>query len=287
MDIDAKAPPFDQFRNIQRLSRDRSGRGSGGHARHDLYVGRDKKTQLNWLIKVAAKPGVVYQGNLLNEIASLTTINRELPDVRAFPRVREHGKLRDSRVYLVISLFDELPLAASIAPERMPTRLVANVRTAIEVARALSQLHQLPIFHVDLNPMNILYRAAQGQPVIRIVDFESSYEVSRYAHGEFYSPPTTPGYSAPEVSDRPPDARSDLYSLGAVLYTMLAGFEWTWGGDVTAAVDADRELDPDLSEILRQAVARDPEARLPTVARFGELLSAYLERIWPGRDWRG
>jgi serine/threonine protein kinase len=284
MDIDVKAHPFDQFRNIQRLSRDRSGRDSSGHARHDLFVGRDKKTALNWLIKVASKPGVVYQANLLNEIATLTTINESWPDDRTFPHVREHGKLRDSRVYLVISLFDELPLAASIGPERMPARLVGHVRTAIAVAQALTRLHGLQIFHVDLNPMNILYRSERGRPVIRIVDFESSYEVARHAHGEFYNPPTTPGFSAPEVSSRPPDARSDLYSLAAVLYTMIAGYEWTWGGELAAAVDGDRELDSDLRDVLREAVASDPDNRLSSVDLFATALRDYLERIWPGRD---
>jgi len=41
--------------------------------------------------------------------------------------------------------------------------------------------------------MNILYRAEKGQPVIRIVDFESSYEAARHSGGPFYNPPTTPG----------------------------------------------------------------------------------------------
>lgn len=285
MDIDAKAPPFDQFRNIQRLARDRGGHGSGGHARHDLYVGRDRRTGLNWLIKVAAKPGLVYQANLLNEIASLSTINRELSESRTFPIVREHGKLRDSRVYLVITLFDELSLAASIGPERLPARLVGHLQTTLAIAAALSQLHHLGIFHVDLNPMNILARTERGKPVIRIVDFESSYETARHAHGEYYNPPTTPGFSAPEVGQRPPDGRSDLYSLGAVLYSMVAGFEWTWGGEIGATVEADSGLDVELKTILAKTVANDPDRRYDSVAQFSDAVAAYLEQIWPGRAW--
>jgi tRNA A-37 threonylcarbamoyl transferase component Bud32 len=49
------------------------------------------------------------------------------------------------------------------------------------VAKAVSQLHRVGIIHVDLNPMNILHRAEKGRPVIRIVDFESSYEATRYS----------------------------------------------------------------------------------------------------------
>ena len=118
----------------------------------------------------------------------------------------------------------------------MPGRTVTHLRTAIEIGKALIELHGLKIWHVDLNPMNILYRWEGGRPVIRIVDFESSYEVARHAEGVFYSPPTTTGYTAPEVSRRAPDARSDVFSLGAVLYTMLAGYHWTWDGDAGRSV---------------------------------------------------
>jgi serine/threonine protein kinase len=283
--IDDKSPPFDQFKTIQRLAADRSGHDSIEHVRHHLYVGREKRNPVSVLIKLASKPGLVYQHNLANEIASLSTINRELPDSRYFPVVQEHGRLRDGRVYLITSLFDEFPLAASIGPERVPARLVAHLRTTIEVARALEELHRLNIFHVDLNPMNILHRTENSRPVIRIVDFESSYELARHAKEVSYGPPTTPGYSAPEVSRQAPDARSDLFSLGAVLYTMLAGYQWTLGSEAGVSVAADREIDPELREIVLRAVDPDPDGRYPSIAEFQGVLAAYLEQIWPGRSW--
>ena len=162
-----------------------------------------------------SKPGLVYEHNLTNEIASLTTIGRELPTSRYFPVLLDHGRLDDGRLYLTMSLFDEFPLATSIGTERMPTKVVTHLRTAIEVAKAVSQLHRVGIIHVDLNPMNILHRAEKGRPVIRIVDFESSYEATRYSTGAFYDPPTTTGYSAPEVSSQPPDCSLRLIGLRA------------------------------------------------------------------------
>ena len=134
---------------------------------------------------------LVYEQNLINEMASLTTINRELPHSRHFPVLGEHGRLADGRVYLTMSLFDEWPLATAVGSERRPDRLVTHLRTTVEVAKALGELHGLEIWHVDLNPMNILSRWEAGKPVIRLVDFESSYEVSRYSTGRFYNPPTT------------------------------------------------------------------------------------------------
>jgi hypothetical protein len=156
--------PFKRFGSIQPLGRDRSGHASVEHVRHQLYLGRDKRTRANALIKVLTKPGLIYEHNLTNEIATLSTINRELTDSRYFPLLWDHGRLRDGRVFLIMSLFDEWPLATTVGPERMPHRLVAHLRTSLEVARALADLHRIRVFHVDLNPMNILYRVEQGTP---------------------------------------------------------------------------------------------------------------------------
>jgi serine/threonine protein kinase len=285
IDVDCKSPPFDQFRGIHWLAPARSGHASGQHARHQLYVARDRRSRANVLIKVTSKPGIVYEQDLTNEIASLSTINRELPDSRYFPVVGEHGRLRDGRVYLTMTCFDERPLATTIGVERIPARKVAHLRTAIEVAKALIELHGLKIWHVDLNPMNILCRWERGKPVIRIVDFESSYEDARHSTGVFYNPPTTSAYSAPELPGRAPDARSDLYSLGAVLYTMLAGYDWTWAAEIGRSIDADPDVAPELKEILLTAVDADPGRRYKSSLELRVALAAYLERIWPGRSW--
>ena len=285
VDLDCTVPPFDRFKSIRRLATNRSGHESVEHARHQLYVGRDTQTRTSVLIKLTSKPGLVYEHDLNNEIASLTTINRELPTSRSFPVLLEHGRLDDGRAYLTMSLFDELPLASSIGTERMPGKAVTHLRTAIEVAKALVDLHRVGIVHVDLNPMNILHRTEKGSPVIRIVDFESSYERTRHSTGVFYSPPTTPGFSAPEVSTQPPDARSDVFSLGAVLYSMLASTQWTWIGEVGAHIEADPEIDTELKGILRTATDANPERRYRSMQEFQSVLAAYLERIWPGRAW--
>jgi serine/threonine protein kinase len=285
VDIDSKSPPFDHFTGIHRLAPARSGHAARAHPRHQLYVARDRRTRADVLIKVTSKPGLVYEQDLTNEIASLSTINHQLSDSRYFPVLGEHGRLRDGRVYLTLSLFAEWPLTTTIGSERIPARKVAHLRTALEVARGLAELHGLRIWHVDLNPMNILARWEGLNPVIRIVDFESSYEVARHSRGEFYSPPTTSGFTAPELSHRVPDARSDVFSLGAVLYTMFAGFDWAWATEVGRSVEADPEIAPDLKPILRRAVDPDPDRRFASVVEFRAGLAAYLEHIWPGRSW--
>jgi len=286
-DIDTSAPPFDQLSSVRRLAANRSGRDSDTHARHHLYVGRDKRTRTDILVKLTTKPGLIYEHNLLNEIASLEIINRERPHARYFPVLLDHGRLGDGRVYLSTYLFEELPLATAIDAEPVPAKMVAHLRTAIEISRVLMELHSLEIVHVDLNPMNILRREEAGWPVIRIVDFESSYAFARHSTGIFYNPPTTPGYTAPEVAHQAPDARADLYSLGAVLYTMLAGYEWTLAGDVREAIASNATVDSDLRRILLKAVALDPDRRHASAADLQRALTAYLEQIWPGRPGPG
>ena len=281
-----QSAPFKRFGSIQRLGTDRSGHASVEHVRHQLFVARDRATRANALIKVLTKPGLVYEHNLANEIATLTTINRELPDSRYFPLLWDHGRLPDGRIFLIMSLFDEWPLASTIGPDRLPDRLVGHLRTSLEVAGALAELHGIRIFHVDLNPMNILYRVERGRPVIRIVDFESSYEVARHSNGVTYNPPTTSGFCAPEVlHGRPPDGRADVFSLGAVLYTLVAGYGWTWAGEASATIDADAEIDAELKTILLAAAAPDADRRYQSIQEMRAALSAYLELIWPGRSW--
>ena len=146
----------------------------------------------------------------------LSTINRRLPESRYFPVLGAHGRLRDGRIYLIMSLFDEWPLATSISAEPLPARHVAHLRTAIEIAKALTELHGLPIWHVDLNPMNIMSRWQGGKPVIRLVDFESSYDVTRHANGVFYDL-QRPVTRLPSIAQSP-DGRADVFSLAAVLY---------------------------------------------------------------------
>ena len=280
--VDLQSPRLRRLRNVHRLGQERSGHASVEHVRHQLYVGQDRETNGRALLKVTTRPGIVYEQNLANEAAALSTINRELPASRQFPLLLDHGRVRDGRMFVLMSFFDEWPLATTIGPERRPDRLVGHLRTSIAVGAALGALHRIGIFHVDLNPMNILYRSTAGVPVIRLVDFESAYEVARHGHGVFYNPPTTSGFSAPELSEQAPDARADVFSLGAVLYTMLAGYQWAWGEEVSASIAEDREIDGDLQGILRTAVDRRPARRYQSIEHMCSALGGYLESIWPG-----
>jgi serine/threonine protein kinase len=131
--------------------------------------------------------------------------------------------------------------------------------------------------------MNILYRAVQNRPVIRIVDVELSYEATRHSSGVVYNPPTTPGFCAPEVMHgSAPDSRADVFSLGWVLYTLIAGYGWTWGVGTSEAIARDAAIDAELRAILLTAVQQSADRRYQSIGEMSGALAAYLESIWPG-----
>ena len=162
------------------------------------------------------------------------------------------------------------------------------VRIAIGVAQALAYAHARGVIHRDLKPENVLLQA--GQPVV--ADFGIALAVS--AAGGTRLTQTglslgTPQYMSPEqaTGDRQIDARSDVYSLGAVLYEMLTGEPPHTGPTVQAVIAkllteeprAVRVLRPGVSPHLERVVASTlaklPADRIPSAER---LVAALQER---------
>jgi len=93
----------------------------------------------------------------------------------------------------------------------------ATIGVMVQVCRALAYLHARGVIHGDLKPANVLLTGDW----VKLVDFGVAYEVrSPEDRARYY----TPGYAAPETRQpQPIDQRSDLYSLGAMWYTLLVG----------------------------------------------------------------
>lgn len=128
-------------------------------------------------------------------------------------RVQQFGNERDLH-FFTMELVEGRDLMASLADSSLEERL----RLVAQLCRALEYIHQNDIIHLDLKPSNVLV-TTDGQ--VKLTDFGLAH-CSR-SQG-LLKAAGTPSYMSPEViSGQMPDGRSDLYSLGVLLYQIFAG----------------------------------------------------------------
>lgn len=170
----------------------------------------------------------------------------------------------DGHPYLVLEEMAGGSLRARLTPGRAwpPDRAAAVLD---QVARALEHVHARGVLHLDLKPENVLF-AADG--TVKVTDFGLSAppdDTSALIHGRQFR--GTLDYCSPEQrSGLPLDARSDVFSLATLAYELLTG---RLPGRVYVPPSARvPSLSPDLDDVLRRGLAREPDDRFPSVAEF-------------------
>ena len=141
--------------------------------------------------------------------------------------------------YLVLEYVEGTPLYGPLGVEEV-------VRLAVQIVTALEAAHRHGILHRDLKPGNILVTRNQGAsypPVAKLLDFGlakslvSAADATRTVEGTIAG---TAAYMSPEQTQgKSVDARSDVFSLGAVLYELISG-QRAFRGDTSAEVDERR-----------------------------------------------
>jgi len=164
------------------------------------------------------------------------------------------------------------------------------VKITLGILRALEYIHQHGVIHRDLKPENIMI---DGNDQIKLIDFGiASREGAKRLTYTGLSPALgTPEYIAPEqVKGKRGDARSDIYSLGVMLYEMLSG-KTPFSGPSPLAVMNDRlvnhpvpprvvepGISPELQEVLYRAMEREPKNRYPSAHAFASDLE-HLDQV--------
>ena len=191
--------------------------------------------------------------------------------------------------YMVMELLHPKSASSRIKSEGPYHWLVAT-RIIADCAAALSIAHQNGIIHRDIKPDNILFSLTG---MVKVVDFGLVKLVEDDLHltqsGMLCGSPL---YMSPEqASNHPMDARTDLYSLGATYYALLAGkppFNGTGVPQIllshlTEATPDPREMNPEIPEACAQvvfrAMAKKPEGRYPTAAEMAADLESILAGI--------
>jgi serine/threonine-protein kinase len=201
--------------------------------------------------------------------------------------------------YLVMEYVEGAPLTGPLPQEQA-------LKYASQIAAALEAAHAKGIIHRDLKPANIL---ATTTGVVKLLDFgvakqsslepadrltpdDRNHEMGMTQAGVVVG---TPAYMSPEqAKGRPTDARSDIFSFGAVLYELLSGRPAFAGPTTAATVGAVLRKEPDvldvppaLDALVRRCLAKAPDKRFQTATELRQALEACAARgrVHVTRTW--
>jgi len=191
--------------------------------------------------------------------------------------------------YLVMEFIDGQSLQQKIDRQGQ-LELKEILRIGRQVAAGLSAAHEQGLIHRDVKPSNILLQ--NGVERVQITDFGLARAVDDASITRTGEVTGTPQYMSPEQAQgHPVDARSDLFSLGSVLYAMCTGrspfrAETTMASLRRVCDDTPRpvrEVCPDIPDwlvsIIDRLLAKDPDDRFQTAAEVAELLSRHLAHL--------
>jgi len=152
-----------------------------------------------------------------------------LMDHPAIAKVFDAGSTPQGTPYFVMEYVAGVPIAAYCDNHRLSTR--ERLELFIHVCEGVQHAHQKAIIHRDLKPSNILVTEVDGKPAPKIIDFGVAKALVQKLSGEAMFTRAgamigTPEYMSPEQassSGEDIDTRTDVYSLGVILYELLAG----------------------------------------------------------------
>lgn len=170
-------------------------------------------------------------------------------------RVLDGGTTSERLPYFVMELVRGMPITKYC--DQAKASLAVRLSLFIDVCHAVQHAHQKGIIHRDLKPSNILVTLHDGKPVVKVIDFGVAKALNqplteRTVYTAFNQLIGTPLYMSPEqfeLSGLDIDTRSDIYSLGVLLYELLCG---------ETPFDRERMLKSGFDEMRRIMLEEDP-----------------------------
>jgi eukaryotic-like serine/threonine-protein kinase len=177
-------------------------------------------------------------------------------------KVLDAGQTATGRPYFVMELVKGLPITDYCDQSQLPPR--QRLELFLHVCQAVQHAHLKGIIHRDLKPSNVLVTLQDGRPEVKVIDFGIAKALGQQLTDKtlltgFAQMIGTPLYMAPEqatLSNADVDTRSDIYSLGALLYELLTG-------TTPIAKERLKEIDYDeLRRLIREEEPPKPSTRL-------------------------
>jgi serine/threonine protein kinase/tetratricopeptide (TPR) repeat protein len=225
--------------------------------------------------KVALK--VIKPGMDSRQVVARFEAERQALAMKDHPniaRVYDGGTTASGRPYFVMELVRGVPITEYCDDERLSIR--ERLELFVLVCRAVQHAHQKGLIHRDLKPSNILVTLHDGVPVPKVIDFGIAKATGhaltdKTVYTAFHQLVGTPLYMSPEqveLSGLDVDTRSDIYSLGVLLYELLTG---------TTPFDAEtlrKAAFDELRRIIREQEPPRPSIRLSSLGATLTTVSA-------------
>jgi len=253
--------------------------GQGGMA--TVYLAQDSKHERKVAIKVLRSDlaAVIGAERFVREIKTIATLQH--PHILG---LIDSGEVQGTAYYVMPFVEGESLRDRLNREKQLP--IPDAVRIASEVASALDYAHRHGVIHRDIKPENILLHDSQAL----VTDFGIALAVSTAGGTRMTETGLslgTPGYMSPEqaTGDRQLDRRSDVYSLGCLLYEMLVGEPPHTGPTVQAVIAAvvtknpepiatrRSTVPPNVADAVHQALAKVPADRFESAAAFARALA--------------
>jgi eukaryotic-like serine/threonine-protein kinase len=197
--------------------------------------------------------------------------------------VHEVGETEDGRLFIAMPSYSGETLKEKIRPGPLPAIEAAGI--AAQIARGLAAAHSHDIIHRDVKPGNVIL-LPDGS--LRLLDFGLAMEIKARLMSSGSTPGTIAYMSPEQLRGEALDFSTDLWSLGVVLYQMLAGERPFKGGDrravIKAIINGERDsitqrcpsIDPALAGIVERLLQKDPSMRYASASDVASGLEAVL-----------